>query len=180
MLALTERARRTILYAGAISSPTNLSQGTPVDEPENTTPSEDDAPEVVVDYRAECDSLTARSVLTFEAGHDPKTNEPMLRIVRNSGGGMFCKDWAPIELIDAILAKADPLTGRAFNEVHPGRSINQGSFTLAILKDLGVVQAKDDNTRHHERVAGKTVLEALAARIAAANSSKGTRKSKAE
>jgi hypothetical protein len=149
-----------------------------MDETENTTQLEDGVPEIVVDYEAECDSLTARSVLTFQAGHDPKTNQPMLRISRNSGGGMFCKDWAPVELIDAILAKADPLTGRAFNDVHPGRSINQGSFTLAILKDLGVVQAKDDNSRHHERVAGKTVLEALAARIAAANSSKGIRKSK--
>jgi hypothetical protein len=151
-----------------------------VDEPENTTPSEDEAPEVVIDYRAECDSLTARSVLTFEAGHDPKTNEPMLRISRNTGRGMYCKDWAPITLIDSILAKADPVTARTFNDVHPGKSINTGGFILAILKDLGVVQAKDDNTRHHERVAGKTVLEALAARIAAANSSKGNRKSKAE
>lgn len=141
------------------------------------------APEMVVDYEGECDSLTGRSVLTFQAGHDPQTNVPMLRIARNSGGGMYAKDWALVEHIDAILAKADPLTGRAFNDVHPGKSINTGSFILAILKDLGVVQAKDDNTRHHERVAGTTVLKALAARIAAsqnANASKGRRTSKAE
>jgi hypothetical protein len=151
-----------------------------VDEPENTTPSEDETPEVVVDYRAECDSLTARSVLTFEAGHDPKTNEPMLRIARNSGRGMYCKDWAPIASVDTILAKADPVTARTLNDVHPGKSINTGGFLLAILKDLGVVQAKDDNSRHHERMPGKTVLDALAARIAAANGIKGTRKSKVE
>jgi hypothetical protein len=141
---------------------------------------EPEVPEMIVDYEGEADSLTARSVLTFEAGRDPTTNEPMLRISRNSGRGMYCKDWAPIASIDRILQKTDPLTARAFNEVHPGKSINTGGFILAVLKDLGVVQAKDDNSRHHERVPGKTVLEALAARIAAANSSKGSRKSKAE
>jgi hypothetical protein len=151
-----------------------------MDDIENKSQSGDETPDVVVDYEGQSDSLTSRSVLTFLAGHDSKTNEPMLRILRNSGRGMFCRDWAPIALIDTILAKADPVTARTFNDVHPGKSINTGGFILAILKDLGVVQAKDDNTRHHERVAGKTVLEALAARIAAANSSKGSRKSKVE
>jgi hypothetical protein len=147
---------------------------------ENTTQAEEEAPEMIVDYEGECDSLTQRSVLRYQAGRDPRNNEPMLRISRNSGGGVFAKDWAPVAVIDAIIAKADPLTARTLNEVHPGRSCNTGGFLLAILKDLGVVQPKDDNTRHHERVTGKTVLEALAARIAAVNSSKGSRKSKAE
>lgn len=144
---------------------------------------EQTAPEIVIDYEAECDSLTGRSVLTFQAGHHPDSNVPMLRIARNSGRGMFCKEWAPIEHIDAVLAKADPVTARTFNDVHPGKSINTGGFILAILKDLGVVQAKDDNTRHHERVAGTTVLKALAARIAEsqnATTSKSRRTSKAE
>jgi hypothetical protein len=155
-----------------------------MDETENTTRSDDEAPEVVVDYHAECDSLTARSVLTFEAGHDPKSNEPMLRISRNSGRGMYCKDWAPISSIDSILAKADPVTARTFNDVHPGKSINTGGFLLAILKDLGVVQPKEDNSRHHERVSGTTVLQALATRIAEANAvdsgSKPRRKGRSE
>jgi|JI10StandDraft_1071094.scaffolds.fasta_scaffold94567_2 hypothetical protein len=123
-------------------------------------------PEIIVNYEAECASLTGRSVLTFQAGRHPKTNVPMLRIARNSGGGMFCKEWASIELIDAVLDKADPVTARTFNEVHPGRSINTGGFILAILKDLGVVKSKDDNTRHQERVGGTTVLKALAGRLA--------------
>lgn len=135
------------------------------------------AHEVVVDYEAEAPSLSGRSDLVFQAGHDPKTNEPKLRIVRNSGGGMFCKDWAPIALIDAILAKADPLTARALNDVHVNRSCNTGGFLLAIVKDLGVVQAKQDNSRHHERVPGATVLQALSARIAAAQTTNGGTKS---
>jgi hypothetical protein len=136
---------------------------------------------ITIDYEAECESLTGRSVLTFQAGHNRQTNVPMLRIARNSGRGMFCRDWAPVEEIDAILAKADPVTARSLNDVHPGKSINTGGFILAILKHLGVVQAKDDNTRHHERVAGTTVLQALASRIAESKQSEGAqarRKSK--
>jgi hypothetical protein len=147
-------------------------------EAEHNTQTEDEAPEMVVDMEAECQSLTERSLLTFQAGHDPRNNEPLLRISRNSGGGMFCKDWAPISLFDTILAKADPVTARTFNDVHPGKSINTGGFILAVLKDLGVVQSKDDNTRHHERVPGVTVLQALATRIAEANAADTGGKSK--
>jgi hypothetical protein len=135
---------------------------------------EEAAPEIVVDYEAECPSLTGRSVLTFQAGHDPQCNDPKLRIVRNSGRGMFCREWAPVALIDALLAAADPVTARTFHEVHPGKSINTGGFVLAILKDLGVVQPKDDNTRHHERVEGVTVLQALSQRIAEAHADPAT------
>ncbi len=141
-------------------------------------------PEMIVDYEAECPSITGRSVLTFQAGRDPQSNEPQLRILRNSGRGMACKDWAPVAHIDAILAKADPVTARTFHDVHPGKSINTGGFILAILKALGVVQPKDDHSRQHERVPGTTVLQALAARIAEANAadtgSKTRRKAKAE
>lgn len=125
------------------------------------------APEITVDYQGNCPSITGRSTLTFEVGRLflGEHAVPHMRIASNSGGGMFCKDWAPIAHVDAILAKADPVTARTFNEVHPGKSINTGGFYLAILKDLGVVQPKDDNTRHHERVPGTTVLAALTKQI---------------
>lgn len=138
------------------------------DTTEGQIQEEQAVPEIVVDYEGECDSLTGRSVITFQAGRHPLSNVPMLRIARNSGRGMFCKDWVPVEKIDSILATADPVTARAFDAIHPGRSVNGSGFFLAILKDLGVVKAKEDNSRHHERVAGTTVLQALAARIAEA------------
>lgn len=154
-----------------------------MNQTENTSQEEGEATEIVIDYEADADSLTGRSVLRYHAGHDPRNNEPLLRIAKNSGRGMFCKDWAPVALIDAILAKADPVTARSFHDVHPGKSINTGGFILAILKDLGVVQPKDDNTRHRERVPGITVLQALAKRITEANATDGvgkTRRKKAE
>lgn len=127
---------------------------------------EAEAPAVIVEYEAECDSLTGRSSLTFQVGRDPKTNEPMLRIARNSGGGMFCKDWALVSTVDAELAKADPLTARSLQYVHPGKSINTPGFLLAIMKSLQVVKVKEDNTRHHELIAGATLQTKLTERIA--------------
>ena len=143
-----------------------------MNDSEEATQAEEEAPEMIVDYEGECPSISGRSVLTFQAGHDPQTNEPKLRIVRNSRKGMFARDWASIALIDAILAKADSVTGRTFQDVHPGRSVNSQSFILGIVKDLGVVQPKDDNSRQHERVPGMTVLQALAARIAEGNTAR--------
>jgi hypothetical protein len=131
----------------------------------------------------ECPSLTGRSQLTFQAARLKGTDSLHLRLAANSGKGMFCKDWAPINRIDAILARANSVTARTFNEVHPGKSINTGGFLLAVLKELGVVQAKEGNTRHHERVASTTVLDVVLARInhaSRAESNKVGRKSKAE
>lgn len=142
---------------------------------------EDPAPqEMIVDYEAECPSVTGRSILTFQAGRRPddQHNIPHLRISRNSGGGMFCKDWAPIGQIDAVIAKADPVTARSFDEIHPGRSINTGGFLLAIVKDLGVVQPKEDNGRHHELVPGASVLQALSDRIVVASNSDSATKTR--
>ena len=155
-------------------------------EEENTQQEEQAAPEMIVDYEAECPSITGRSTLTFQAGRMPDQENPVphLRIAANSGKGMACLDWAPIALIDAVIAKAGSVTARTFDEVHPGKSINTGGFILAIVKDLGVVQPKNDNTRHHERVAGATVLQALSKRIAEASAADGAsktrRKGKAE
>jgi hypothetical protein len=124
-------------------------------------------PELVVDYQGVCPSLTGRSVLTFQIGRHPDDvhRSLHLRIARNSGGGMFCKDWASLAAVDEILRNANPVTARSFWALHPGRSINTAGFVLAILKDLGVVQPKNDNTRHHERVSGPTLLEAVHARM---------------
>jgi hypothetical protein len=65
-----------------------------------------------------------------------------------------------VSKIDALLTKNTELSARTFNEVHPGRSINTGGFILAVLKNLGVVKLKEES-RHHERVPGATLLQAL-------------------
>jgi hypothetical protein len=132
-----------------------------------TSQQEEATVEMIVHYEAECPSLTGRSMLTYQLGRDPrdKENTPLLRISHNSGRGMHFKGWAPVPHIEEILAKATDITARTLNEVHPNRSSNTGGFLVAALKDLGVVQAKEGNTRLHERVPGAGILKAIESRI---------------
>jgi hypothetical protein len=104
----------------------------------------------------------------------------LLRISRNSGGGMFAKDWAAVARIEEVLAKAKDITARTLNEVHPGKSVNTGGFLLGILKDLGVVEPSEENTRLHRCVPGVGILKAIESRItdAAGVDGKKGRKSK--
>jgi hypothetical protein len=131
--------------------------------------------EMIVHYEAECPSLTGRSLLTFQLGRDPRdsANTPLLRISRNSGGGMFCKDWAPVTRVEEVLAQAKSVTARTLNDVHPGKSVNTGGFLLGVLKDLGVVEAGEENTRLHQLVPGAGILKAIEARITDAVSADG-------
>lgn len=117
---------------------------------------EEAAPEIAADFEAQCPSLTGRSTLTYQVGRLKDGAGMQFRIARNTGKGMFCKDWAPVSVIDALLAKASEVSARTFNEVHPGKSINTGGFILAVLKDLGVVKPKGES-RQHERVPGASL-----------------------
>jgi hypothetical protein len=129
---------------------------------EAESPQSDEPVEIVVELEGEAPSISGRSTLAYQVGWNPTdpTKEPLFRISDNTGKGMWCKDWAPVAAIDAILAKAEDISARTLNEVHPGKSINTGGFILAVLKDLGVVQAKEES-RHHERVAGASLFQAI-------------------
>jgi hypothetical protein len=136
-------------------------------ENETIEQEEQEAIEMIVHYEAECPSLTGRSTLTWQLGRDPRDaeNRPLFRIAKNSGKGMHSKQWVQVAEIEALLAKATDVTARVLNELYPGRSINCGGFALAILKDLGVVEPKDDNSRLHKAVAKANILNAIQARI---------------
>jgi len=124
------------------------------------------AVEPTVAYEGTCLSLTGRSTLTYQAGLHPTkpTSELLFRISDNSGKGMWCKEWAPVATIDALLTEAPELSARTFNRVHPGKSINTGGFILAVLKELSVVKLKEES-RYHERVPGQTLASVLEAKL---------------
>jgi hypothetical protein len=147
-----------------------------------TNQEEEATVEMIVHYEAECPSLTGRSTLSYQLGRDPrdKENTPLLRISRNSGGGVFCKDWAPVARVEEVLAKAMDVTARTLNDVHPGKSVNTGGFLLGILKDLGVVEANEENTRLHQRVPGTGILKAIESRIAEAAGAEGKKVGKSK
>lgn len=115
---------------------------------------------IEVIYTGECPSLSGQSTLTFAIGRHPEDHSLHVRIVANTGGGMFCDEWASGVDIDALVQSSTVLVSRSMCELHAGRSINTGGFILSTLKHLGLVRVNADNSRHHEMVPGTTFEQA--------------------
>ena len=117
-------------------------------------------------YQSEVPSLSQRSMLGYETGQHSADATLHLRIVSNSGGGMWCKDWASASDIQAVVIGATELTAKQFHVLHSGRSINTGAFVMSALKDLGLIRPNAENTRLHEHVPTTTFEQVVMARIA--------------
>lgn len=143
-------------------------------ETETEIQSEPQADTVEIDsiaeiFEGQCPSISGRSELTYAIGRHSQNATLHLRIVRNSGGGMSCTDWAEAGHIEAIVKASPELTAKSFLALHPGKSINTGGFVMAVLKDLGFIRANAENTRLHEHVP-TTMFERVAmARIGSAS-----------
>lgn len=133
---------------------------------QDTTPATTEEPTITIEtvFTGECPSLSGRSNLKFAIGRHPEDGGLHLRIVSNDGGGMFYDGWAEAERIDAIVKGSSELTAKAFQALHPGRSVNTAGFVLASLKQLGLIRTNVENTRLHEHVPTTTFEQvALAA-----------------
>lgn len=117
-------------------------------------------------YQSEVPSLSERSMLGYEVGRHAEDSTLHLRIISNSGGGMWCKDWACASDIQSIVIGATELTAKSFHQLHSGRSINTGGFVLAALKGLGFIRPTAENSRLHEHVPTTTFEQVVMARIA--------------
>lgn len=125
---------------------------------------EADPTEVI--YQGQCPSLSGRSTLTYEIGRHPNDQTMHLRIVGNSGGGMWSKNWASASQIHKVVLGATSVTAKDLHVLHEGRSINTGGFVLAAIKELGLVRVGAENTRLHEHVPGVTFEKAVTATMA--------------
>lgn len=114
----------------------------------------------------ECPSLSGRSALSFSIGRHAESETLYLSITANSGGGMWCKDWASASAIQDIVLGEGELTAKSFHDLHPGKSINTGGFVLAALRELGLIRANAENTRIHEHVPGTTLQKVVSAYMA--------------
>lgn len=115
-------------------------------------------PELIEDiYSGKCLSVSGRSTLTYTVGRGQGDNTLYLRIVDSTGNGVWCKDWASAQAIEAIVVGAQQLTAKSFHCLYPGKSINTGGFVLAALRDLGLIRPGEENTRHHEHVPAATL-----------------------
>lgn len=135
-------------------------------EIETETTPEVDPIEVI--YTGECNSLSERSILTYAIGRHGEDGTLHLAITGNSGGGMWCKDWASASAIQDVVLGETGLTAKSFHRIHPGKSINTGGFILAALRDLGFIQPNTENTRVHDHQPTSTLESVVMARIQAA------------
>jgi hypothetical protein len=110
---------------------------------------------ILVIHEGKCPSLSGRSELTFAIGRHPD-GSLHLRIVGNTGGGMWCEEWIEASAIDRVVLGATELTSAAFHVLKPGRSTNTGGFVMAALKCLGLIRTNAENTRLHEHVPTET------------------------
>ena len=138
-----------------------------------------DVDPIEVIYEGECPSLSGRSTLSYTIGRHTEDGTLHLRISDNSGKGMTCKDWASASAIQEVVLGEGELTAKSFHVLHPGKSINTGGFILAVLKDLGLIRANEENTRLHEHVPTTTFEQVVMARIGVSFTPKpGRRKAK--
>ena len=139
--------------------------------PENTNTAEPEV-EAEIDpieviHKGLCLSLSGRSTLEFAIGRHSENDTLHLSITDNSGGGMWCKDWASASAIQDVVLGEEGLTAKSFHCLHEGRSINTGGFVLAALKELGFLRSNAENTRLHQHVPGSTFEKVALAYIAA-------------
>ena len=132
---------------------------------EHTTDLQVETDPITEIFSGECSSVSGRSILTYAIGRHTDTGELHLRITENSGKGMWFNGWAAAKDIDSIVSGATELTAKSFHALHPGKSINTGGFVMAVLKDLGLIRANEENTRIHEHVPATTLEKVVMVRM---------------
>lgn len=88
-----------------------------------------------------CPSLSTRSELTYEYGHNEKSKSIVFRIIENTGSGHFCAAWISVDDIFKCLKDAE---GRfslsVFKELYAKQSINNVGFLGAVMLKEGLIE----------------------------------------
>jgi len=95
-----------------------------------------------------CKSLSGKSTLEYQIGYHGDS-DVYVRVVKNSGGGWFSKEWIAIQKIITVLESSKyPLTSFTLQPpFFKGKSINTAAFIFAALKEEGLVANNPDNPR---------------------------------
>lgn len=103
---------------------------------------------------ATCPSLSGKSTLTYHIGCNAQS-DILLRVVDNTGGGFFSKEWVSLNAIfQAFDGKAvdKPIISLLLYPLFQGKSLNTPAFLLAVLKQEGLVIPLEDHPKHYERL----------------------------
>lgn len=94
-----------------------------------------------------CKSLSGKSSLEYQIGCHGDS-DVYIRVVKNSGGGWFSKEWIAIQkIITALESSKYPLTSYTLQTFFAGKSVNTAAFIFSALKDEGLVANNPDNPR---------------------------------
>lgn len=109
---------------------------------------------------ANCPSLSGKSTLTYHIGCNAQS-DILLRVVDNTGGGFFSKEWIALNTIFQAFDKkaADkPIISLLLYPLFQGKSLNTPAFLLAVLKQEGLVNPVKDNPKHYERIPSEAFM----------------------
>ena len=134
-------------------------------------PEEEVVDPIEIIYQGACLSISTRSQIGFAIGRHTEDGTLHLAITGNTGGGMWCKDWASASAIQDVVLGETGLTAKSCHSIHPGKSINTGGFILAALRDIGLIRVNSENSRLHEHTPTTTLESLVMARIQAAGDS---------
>jgi len=94
---------------------------------------------------SQCSSLSGRSTLTYTIGCDTE-NKIYIRIIENSGAGLFSKEWTHIVLPDDKV-----VTSGTLHSLCQGKSANTAGFLLSILIHEGLINIVSEKPRKYEK-----------------------------
>lgn len=120
-----------------------------------------------------CPSLSGKSKLTFEIGCDAAARISV-RITKNTGGGLFNKDWVALDRVPQLVGDK-PITSGTLAPLFKGGSANSAGFLLAVMKHEGLVQNMADKPRCYERLDGKAFFAEIKALMRAETTPKTPR-----
>ena len=109
---------------------------------------------------ATCPSLSGKSTLTYHIGCNAQS-DIQFRIVNNTGGGFFSKEWIALDTILNIFDQQPDNKAIVSLLLYPlfqGKSLNTPAFLLAVLKQEGLVSSVEDNPKHYERLPSDTFM----------------------
>lgn len=109
---------------------------------------------------ATCPSLSGKSTLTYHIGCNSES-DIQFRIVNNTGGGFFSKEWVSLNTIFQTFDKkaADkPIKSLLLYPLFQGKSLNTPAFLLAVLKQEGLVSPVEDHPKHYEQLPSEAFM----------------------
>ncbi len=122
-----------------------------------------------------CDTLSGTSKLTYHIGRLPD-GEIYLRVIGNTGGGFFSREWVSLQdILTALKKRPDgkPITSILLNPLFRGKSANTPAFLLAVLLHEKVVRSMQGKLRRHELMDTSMFTDKVQKLMAAGTEAKG-------